>query len=64
LNATQQDQFRIRSYAPRTSISGCALKGYWPLWGSDATSALDHSGNGSNGTVTGTTVGVGGPFGR
>ena len=67
LTVTQLDALRLRPYAPLHRFATAAgtlinLKGYWPLTESAAATCLDHSGNGSNGTVTGTTVGASAPY--
>lgn len=66
LTVDQLNLLRIFPYAPmhRFSVGGTVvtLKGYWPLWESAAATALDHSGNGNNGTVTGTSLAEEPPF--
>ena len=67
LSTDQLDVLRLRPYAPfhRFATSGGTvinLKGYYPLTESAAATCLDHSGNGNNGTVTGTTVGASAPY--
>jgi len=67
LSLAQLDALRLRPYAPFHRFATAAgtvinLKGYWPLTESAAATCRDHSGNGSNGTVTGTTVGVNAPY--
>ena len=67
LSLAQLDALRLRPYAPFHRFATAAgtvinLKGYWPLTESAAATCLDHSGNGSNGTVTGTTVGASAPY--
>jgi len=60
------DALRLCPYAAlhRFSVGGTLinLKGYYPLGESAASVCLDHSGNGNNGTVTGTTVGASAPY--
>ena len=67
LSLEQFDALRLRSYAPFHRFATAAgtlinLKGYWWLNESLASVCLDHSGNGNNGTVTGTTVGASAPY--
>ena len=67
LSLAQLDALRLRPYAPLHRFATAAgvlinLKGYWPLTESAAATCLDHSGNGNNGTVTGTTVGASAPY--
>jgi len=66
--AVQLDALRLRPYAAshRFATTGGTiinLKGSWPLTESAAATCLDHSGNGNNGTVTGTTVAASAPYG-
>jgi len=67
LSLAQLEALRLRPYAPFHRFATAAgvlinLKGYWPLTESAAATCLDHSRNGNNGTVTGTTVGASAPY--
>jgi len=62
LSLDELNMLRIFPYAPMHKFSGKTLKAYWPLWESAAATALDHTGNGWNGTVTGTAVAEEPPF--
>lgn len=63
LSLAQIEQFRTcTDYKVLAAALGLTLLGYWPTPESESATALDQSGNGNNGTITGATVGVDPPL--